>query len=269
MKKTILFLMTVFVAGNLTAQMIWLSNPDKAKEVANELNKLIVMDFGAGWCAPCRAMDQMVWECSEMDTIAKNFVALKINIDHDRFTPGLYSVSGIPKVVIATSSGFPIWMSTGFNTAEPYLEVLRAIPINAGDLNKNSIAFEKDKTNLKANLNLALSFQIVGKDVKSESLKSKFLERSQYLFGKIQKLSTDIILNQQVELYSVLNTLYLGNSEKALKEINKISSAPANGKIEDLRHFVLAKCFLDTKNQDNFIKEKQLIKSKELRSQLE
>jgi thiol-disulfide isomerase/thioredoxin len=249
--------------------MMWLSNLDRAKEVALELNKLIVIDFGASWCAPCRTMDQMVWENSEVSAVSKNFVALKINVDHDRVTPGLYSVSGIPKVVIATASGLPVWMSTGFSTAEPYLDVLRAIPTNVGELNKYSLAFEKDKKDLKANMDLAISLQNVGKEVKSDNLKSKFLERSDYLFGKIQKLSNDEALSQEVELYLVLNVLYDGKPEKALKKMDKISSSPANEKIEDLRHFVLAKCFRETKNQDNFMKEKQMIKSKEFLSLLE
>ena len=269
MRRIIISLVTIFVAGNLSAQMMWFSNLDRAKEVATELNKLIVIDFGASWCAPCRAMEQMVWESSEVAELAKNFVALKINVDHDRVTPGLYSVSGIPKVVLTTASGLPIWMSTGFNTAEPYLEVLRAIPLNVGELNKSSITFEKDKKDLKANMDLAISLQKVGKEVKSDNLKSKFLERSDYLFGKIEKLSPDPVLIQEVELYTVLNIVYNGKPEKALKKMEKINSEPANDKIEDLRHFVFAKCFLDTKNQDNFMKEKQLIKSKEFLSQLE
>jgi hypothetical protein len=54
-----------------------------------------------------------------------------------------------------------------------------------------------------------------------------------------------------------------------LKKMDNIASSPENEKIEDLRHFVLAKCYLETKNQDNFIKEKNLIKSKEILTQLE
>lgn len=262
-------MMILFVTGNLTAQMLWLSNLDRAKNVAAELNKLIVIDFGANWCAPCRVMEQMVWENSEMADISKNFVALKINIDFDRITPGLYSVTGIPKVVITTASGLPIWMSTGFDNSRPYMDVLRAVPQNVGELNSASFAFEKDKKNIKTNLDLALSLQTVGKDVTNEDLRSKFLERSDYLLMKIQKLSQEPAVSQEVELYTVLNILYNGKPEKAMKKMDNISSVPADEKIEDLRHFVMAKCFLETKNQDNFMKEKQLIKSSDLRSMLE
>jgi thiol-disulfide isomerase/thioredoxin len=269
MKSIILLLIAVFISVNLSAQLIWLGKLDRAKEVALELNKLIVIDFGASWCAPCRTMEQMVWESSELSELSKNFVPLKIDVDHDKITPGLYSVSGIPKVVLATASGLPIWMSTGFSTAAPYLDILRAIPTNVGELNKCSLAFEKDKKDLKANMDLALSLQNVGKEVKNENLKSKFLERSNYLFGKVQKLSKDAALSQEAELYAVLNILYYGKPEKALKKMDNIAPTPENEKIEDLRHYVLAKCYWETKNQDNFIKEKNLIKSKEILSHLE
>lgn len=268
-KKIILSLVTLLIAFSLDAQILWLSNFDKAKEVANELNKLIVIDFGANWCAPCRNMDQMVWENSEMETIAKNFVALKINVDHDRVTPGLYSVSGIPKVVIATASGFPVWMSVGFSTAEPLLAVLRSIPVDTRELNESSIDFEKNKKDLKTNLKLALALQNTGKGIKNDNLKSKFLERSDYLLVKIKKLSPGTDLSQEVDLYSVLNILYNGKPEKALKKIEKSRLAPVNEKIEDLMHYVLAKCYWETRNQDDFRREKQLIKSRELSALLE
>lgn len=269
MKKTILILLSLCFSVSLNAQLLWFSNFDKAKEVANELNKLVVIDFGAAWCAPCRNMDHMVWESPEMEEVAGNFVALKINVDYDHVTPGLYSVTGIPKVVIATASGFPVWMSTGFTSAEPLLSVIRSIPVDVGELNRTSLAFEKDKKGLKVNLDLAIALQNTGREVNNDNLRRKFLERSDYLLAKIKKLSSDADINREVELYSVLNILYNGKPEKALNKMEKNGTASGNEKTEDLRHYVLARCYWETKDQENFTKEKQLIKSRELAALLE
>jgi thiol-disulfide isomerase/thioredoxin len=269
MKKTYILLLILFLAGNLQAQIYWLIDLEKAKSIASETNKLIVIDFWASWCGPCNAMDQNLWQNPDMKEISRNFVGVKINTDNDRATAMAYGVTGIPKVVIATAAGEAIWENVGFSSAEPYLTILRAIPDKVGELNKSAVALESGKKDPKINYDLGLAFQHIGKDIKSENLRNSFLNNSGTYFAKAQKLSKDENLNMEIEFYSILNDVYYGKPAKALKKMEKIGSKPGNENLEEIRHYVLAKCYFGSHDQDNFQKEKKLISSKELLAQLE
>ncbi len=269
MKKSYILLLILLFAGNLQAQIYWLNDLEKAKSVAKETNRLIVIDFWASWCGPCNAMDQALWQNPEMKEIAKNFIGVKINTDNDRATAMTYGVTGIPKVVVASASGDAIWENVGFSSAEPYLSILRALPDKVGELNKSAVALESAKKDPKINYDLGLAFQNIGKDIKSENLRNSFLNNSGNYFSKAQKLSKDEILNMEIEFYSILNDVYYGKPAKALKKMEKIGTKPGSGNLEEIRHYVLAKCYFSSHDQENFQKEKKLISSKELLAKLE
>ena len=269
MKKSYILLLILFLAGNLHAQMYWLIDLEKAKSIAIETNRLIVIDFWASWCGPCNAMDQNLWQSPDMKDISKNFIGVKINTDNDHSTASTYGVIGIPKVVIVTASGSVIWENVGFSGAEPYLSILRAIPDKVGELNKSAVALETGKKDPKINYDLGLAFQHLGKDIKSENLRNSFLNNSGSYFSKAQKLSKDENFIIEIEFYSILNDVYYGKPAKALKKMDKIGSKPGNANLEEIRHYVLAKCYFGSHDQDNFQKEKKLISSKELLAQLE
>jgi len=269
MKKIYILLLILSIAVNLHAQVFWLNDLESAKSVAKESNKLIVMDFWASWCGPCNAMDQNLWQTAEMGLISKNFVGVKINTDNDRAVAGTYSVVGIPKVLIATASGDVIWENVGFSGPEPYLSIMKAIPAKVGELNSSALALEKAKKDPKLNYDYGLAFQSIGKDVTNDNLKRSFLKCCEDYLSKAQKLSKDENLNAEIELYTILNDVYNGKPEKAMKKLVKQGARPGNNNYEDIRHFVLAKCYQGTKDQDNFEKEKAQIRKKELLAQLE
>jgi len=269
MKKCFLLLLMILVADNLRAQVQWLQDLEVAKSVARETGKLIVIDFGANWCGPCKTMDRELWERSEIEEAAKNFIGLKVNVDFNRALATAYHVTAIPKVVIVTVSGDIIWENIGFSGVEPYLSILMAIPRNAGHLNKCAIACEVNNKDPNANFELGLAYQALGKDVKNGAVRSSFLNYSMTYFTKAQKFSENVNQKAEIELYIILNDVYNGKPAKALKKMDKIAPMPDNKNFEEIRHFVLAKSYLGNHDLDNFQREKLLVSNKDLLSQLE
>ncbi|ODS36987.1 MAG: thioredoxin [Candidatus Altiarchaeales archaeon WOR_SM1_79] len=59
---------------------------------------LVVVDFWAEWCAPCRMIAPVIDELAE-DLFGK-VVFGKMNIDENRSVAGQFSVSGIPTLLV-------------------------------------------------------------------------------------------------------------------------------------------------------------------------
>ncbi|MFP4005342.1 MAG: thioredoxin [Candidatus Hadarchaeia archaeon] len=74
---------------------------------------LVVIDFWAEWCAPCKAMGRVIKELAEeySDSVAFG----KVNVDENTQAPRKFQVSGIPTLVI-------------FKDGEPVDKVVGMVP---------------------------------------------------------------------------------------------------------------------------------------------
>jgi thiol-disulfide isomerase/thioredoxin len=269
MKNALILFTSLILSGNIQAQIHWLYDFDAAKSVARKANKLIVMDFWASWCGPCIYMDSHLWEISEMQKISKNFVGLKINVDYEKTITATYSVNVIPRVIIITAGGDIIWEKTGFDNAESFLPVFTELPENVGELNLKSIPLLENKKDLQANYSVGVEYQQLGKNMKNNELKSSFLNWGEKYLNKAQKLCNDPIMAEEIELYLILNDIYSGRPQKALKMIEKMDPKPQNENLAEFRHLIWAKYYESANDQDNYQKEKQQINKKEYIDQLE
>lgn len=267
MKKVIVFVFSLFLSGNTMAQMIWVRNYDVAMALAKKSNKLIVMDFWAIWCNPCLRMDDQLWNSEEIKKLSDNFICLRVNFDYDLKLVSKYGVRAIPRVIIITAGGEILYDNLGFMNEESYLTIFRGIPRDTGELNKRSIAQAENKKDLQANYSLGVEFQRIGKNITNAELKSSFLSCGAKYLSKAHNLCTDPVLAEEIELHSILNDIYAGHEQKALKAIEKMNPVPGNEDMSELRHFVLAECYKSIGDQDNFLKHKQQIRKEEFLGQ--
>jgi hypothetical protein len=157
----------------------------------------------------------------------------------------------------------------GYSKPDEYLTIFNSIPENIGELNSKSVGPLEKKKDLQAFYSAGIEFQRVGITIKNNELKNSFFSCSGKNFVKAKNLCKDPILAEEISLYTILNDVYSGRHQKALKQIEKMDQNPKNDNSAQLRHFILAKCFKNAGDEDNFIKEKQQILNKELISQLE
>ena len=61
-------------------------------------NPIILVDFWAGWCGPCRALAPTIEELSK--ELAGKIEVVKCNVDENPEVPSKYMVRGIPSLMI-------------------------------------------------------------------------------------------------------------------------------------------------------------------------
>jgi thioredoxin 1 len=84
------------------SEIPYLDNLNSLNVITNSLsniNKLIVLDFTASWCAPCQAL---VPHLNNMNSKYPNVLFYKIDVDNEDHsdTLNIYSISAMPTVIL-------------------------------------------------------------------------------------------------------------------------------------------------------------------------
>jgi len=105
------------------------------KEVVDpSMTKLVIVDFWAEWCGPCKALTPVI-EKVAADYAEKGVVLAKINVDEEQFIASQFQVKSIP-TVYALFQGQPVADLTNARTesqlSQMLDQLLGQLPIEAG-----------------------------------------------------------------------------------------------------------------------------------------
>jgi thioredoxin 1 len=70
-------------------------------EMIKNSDKLILVDFWATWCNPCKSLAPVLEDAS--NDLSEKIVVFKINIDENPDSPQRYGVRGIPTIIFFKS----------------------------------------------------------------------------------------------------------------------------------------------------------------------
>jgi thioredoxin 1 len=66
-------------------------------EAIKSTDKMVLVDFWAEWCSPCRQLAPALEDAS--NDLQDKITVFKINIDQNPETPSRYSVRGVPTIL--------------------------------------------------------------------------------------------------------------------------------------------------------------------------
>ena len=93
---------------------------DTFNEVVMNTDKMVLLDFWAPWCGPCRQVVPLVEEIAEE---RPDVVVAKVNVDEEKALARQYRVFSIPTLVVM-KDGNIIMREAGAKTKEEILEML-------------------------------------------------------------------------------------------------------------------------------------------------
>ena len=93
----------------------------KFKEIINS-NQLILVDFYADWCGPCKMMSPIL---QEVKGISKDDVKIiKINVDQHQDLASHFMVRGVPTLMLF-KSGKMLWRQSGVLSTKDLVAIIQ------------------------------------------------------------------------------------------------------------------------------------------------
>lgn len=268
MRKNISLLFSLFILFSSTAysQMNWLTSEKLAKTIATEKDQLILIDFWATWCGPCKKMDREMWNTEDFKSLSMDVVPLKIDIDREQTLAREYNIRSIPHVVLVTATGDIVWEQTGYSHAAPYKKVLEDLPETLIGINAKLVGLQED---FQEDQYFAVGddYLQLGID-NSENLQRGFFSLSDKYYREITKNSTNNVSVAMADMKMLLVDAYRGKYKKVIKKIDKID-LPENDDLAEMQHFIKAYCYKSNGDQKEFEASKAKINSKEYLAKLE
>ncbi len=223
MRNLYLILLLVCIPVLVHSQIKWFDSYDKAMEVAQKKNKLIVVNFWAHWCKPCIEMDKRVWEDLKIAKLNRKFIFVKLDVSSG-VSDSRFSVSAIPNVLITDSYGSILSSFIGSENANYIKTTLNQFPSDVSKLNKSLELYFIEKQDANRNYELALAYQSivpeedgVGKEC-FVKYSNKYLKRAK----KFAKRLDDSVLLEKINCVRLLNYYHSGKFKKCVNNLEKI-----------------------------------------------
>jgi thioredoxin 1 len=102
------------------ADKITYLNSENFSSEVEQFNGLVLVDFFAEWCGPCRMLSPIMEELADEIDKAK---ICKINTDDSPEIASKYNISGIPAVLLF-KNGKVVENAVGFRPKNAYIELI-------------------------------------------------------------------------------------------------------------------------------------------------
>ena len=140
------------------AEITWLTSFAEGQKAARKQKKILIVDFFATWCGPCKIMDRQTFDNAGVIKAAnESFVCTKVDVDRDRPTAGKYRIAGIPTILFVGPEGEQ-YARVQFQTAPQFLQTMQHVVDEQKKAAPLAKQLEAEPENAKAAFELAQLF---------------------------------------------------------------------------------------------------------------
>ena len=112
----------------------WENNLDSAFAIASNSNKLIMIDFMAEWCPPCKEMDKTTFLNINIIKKSNEFIPIRIDVDKQKNIAEEYNGNarkyggiGIPNILFLDKEKNIIRQIVGFHNVDQLMGIMDSV----------------------------------------------------------------------------------------------------------------------------------------------
>ncbi|PWJ44574.1 thioredoxin family protein [Sediminitomix flava] len=243
-----LLIVTALLCVSLASQasVKWVHSFETGLKLAQAQNKLVIVDFYADWCGPCKLMDREVWSDEKVEAVSANFIAIKVDIDRSATVASRYSVKAIPEILILNAWGEKLHNTTGYRTVGQMESLLKSYPNDVTNINVALTSYFDNEKSLSAIESVGSAYAEKISTLKSTGQRS-FLTQSNQFFSKgmkIAKKAKDEDKMNHFALLKIYNKLLIGQCKSVIKSVGKLKNL--SGENEHFANYLLARACWNT-----------------------
>jgi thiol-disulfide isomerase/thioredoxin len=145
----------VCASAGLGAEGIsWHESLDDALAAAKKNDKLVLVDFYAEWCEPCKMLEHETFPAPAVIQAARAYECTRVDVDQHPELAMRYGVTGIPNILFLDRAGEPLHSSVGFYPPAPFADVL----VTAAALGSRAAALKERPDDPRANYDAAMAY---------------------------------------------------------------------------------------------------------------
>ncbi len=239
-----------------------------AKMVALAEGKLMILDFGASWCGPCKKMERELWSKEAFKSFYDRFVLVKIDVDEQRSMAKRFGASALPTVLITTPNEDILYQKVGFEKVNDYLQIFSKFPKDNSKLNQKLLRVIS-KESAPGFLSIGKELGALAMQISDPNIRNGYIQQSDEYLDKSEKLDDAGNLSDMILFFKSKNKILKSSRKKSIKMLKRLKKNGAFEGKPDYYNFLYALLYKRNDQQTVFQEYYASIESDNFKKELD
>ncbi len=150
-----IFIVLLILTGTAFGQSTWETDLTQAMSKGRRDGRMLMIDFRAEWCTPCKLMEAQVYTPAFLAANAGRIVPVRIDLEKQPEVARRFHVETLPTVIFTDSWGGELIRHAGTLDGSTMALLVTALPNDLGPLNKDQELLSHDRNDTSTLVDLA------------------------------------------------------------------------------------------------------------------